>query len=479
MSAEPGTQGVPDLPACVFLLFGARGDLAARKLFPGLYRLAAAGRLPERYAVIGSGRHAPDSDEVFRDEVREALDDSVDDLDEAVARELLSRTSFVASDADDGSDLAARVREAEEDLGDDALRLVYLSVPPGAMSGMVGMVGREGLAERARLVIEKPFGLDLQSFGELDRDVRAVFEEEQVFRIDHFLGKEAVQNVLALRFANALFEPAWDRSSIASVQVDVPETLAMEGRGSFYESTGALRDMVSTHLFQILGAVALEDPGEWTADAVRRARAAVFEDVRPLDPSRVVLGQYDGYRDEEDVEEDSTVETFVALEAWVDNDRWRDVPFHLRTGKAMAETRRTVTLRFRQPESSVFGSGLAPDELVLELTDEAQVHVDLLGKRPGPEMELAPATMRLDLGEELPDDEPLEAYERLLLDVLQGDHTLFAHADETRRLWEVCQPVLDDRPDPLPYASGSWGPQAALDLPEGGWRLGRQDADAD
>ncbi|WP_322921042.1 glucose-6-phosphate dehydrogenase [Nocardioides renjunii] len=479
MSAEPGTQGVPDLPACVFLLFGARGDLAARKLFPGLYRLAAAGRLPERYAVIGSGRHAPDSDEVFRDEVREALDDSVDDLDEAVARELLSRTSFVASDADDGSDLAARVREAEEDLGDDALRLVYLSVPPGAMSGMVGMVGREGLAERARLVIEKPFGLDLQSFGELDRDVRAVFEEEQVFRIDHFLGKEAVQNVLALRFANALFEPAWDRSSIASVQVDVPETLAMEGRGSFYESTGALRDMVSTHLFQILGAVALEDPGEWTADAVRRARAAVFEDVRPLDPSRVVLGQYDGYRDEEDVEEDSTVETFVALEAWVDNDRWRDVPFHLRTGKAMAETRRTVTLRFRQPESSVFGSGLAPDELVLELTDEAQVHVDLLGKRPGPEMELAPATMRLDLGKELPDDEPLEAYERLLLDVLQGDHTLFAHADETRRLWEVCQPVLDDRPDPLPYASGSWGPQAALDLPEGGWRLGRQDADAD
>ncbi|MDZ5663157.1 glucose-6-phosphate dehydrogenase [Nocardioides sp. S-58] len=479
MSAEPGTQGVPDLPACVFLLFGARGDLAARKLFPGLYRLAAAGRLPDQYAVIGSGRHAPDSDDAFRDEVREALDDSVDDLDEAVARELLSRTSFVASDADDGSDLAAWVREAEEDLGDDVLRLVYLSVPPGAMSGMVGMVGREGLAERARLVIEKPFGLDLESFGELDRDVRAVFDEEQVFRIDHFLGKEAVQNVLALRFANALFEPAWDRSSIASVQVDVPETLAMEGRGSFYESTGALRDMVSTHLFQILGAVALEDPGEWTADAVRRARAAVFEDVRPLDPSRVVLGQYDDYRDEEDVEEDSTVETFVALEAWVDNDRWRDIPFHLRTGKAMAETRRTVTLRFRQPESSVFGSGLAPDELVLELTDEAQVHVDLLGKRPGPEMELAPATMRLDLGEELPDDEPLEAYERLLLDVLQGDHTLFAHADETRRLWEVCQPVLDDRPDPLPYASGTWGPQAALDLPEGGWRLGRHDAYAD
>ncbi len=465
------------LPPCVFLLFGARGDLAARKLFPGLYRLAAAGRLPEDYAVIGSGRHSPGSDDDFRDEVREGLRESVDDLDEDVARDLLDRVSFRTSDADDGADLAARVREVEEGLGDDVRRVVYLSVPPTAMSGMVGMLGREGLAERARLVIEKPFGLDLQSFEELDRDVHEVFEEEQVFRIDHFLGKEAVQNLLALRFANALFEPAWDRRSIASVQVDVPETLAMEGRGSFYESTGALRDMVSTHLFQILGAVALEDPGEWSADAVRRARAAVFADVRPLDPARVVLGQYDGYRDEEDVDEDSDVETFVALEAWVDNDRWRDVPFHLRTGKAMAETRRTVTLRFRAPDSTVFGGdGLPRDELVLELTDEAQIHVDLLGKRPGPEMELAPATMRLDLGEELPDDEPLEAYERLLLDVLVGDHTLFAHADETRRLWEVCQPVLDDRPAPLPYDQESWGPAEALDLPEGGWRLGSGDA---
>jgi glucose-6-phosphate 1-dehydrogenase len=469
-----------DLPPCVFLLFGARGDLAARKLFPGLYRLAAAGRLPEHYAVIGSGRHSPGSDDDFRDEVRDALRESVDDLDEDVARDLLDRVSFQTSDADDGADLAARVREVEEGLGDDVRRLVYLSVPPTAMSGMVAMLGREGLAERARLVIEKPFGLDLRSFEELDRDVHDVFEEEQVFRIDHFLGKEAVQNLLALRFANALFEPAWDRRSIASVQVDVPETLAMEGRGSFYESTGALRDMVSTHLFQILGAVALEDPGEWAADAVRRARAAVFADVRPLDPARVVLGQYDGYRDEEDVDEDSDVETFVALEAWVDNDRWRDVPFHLRTGKAMAETRRTVTLRFRAPDSTVFGGdGLLRDELVLELSDEAQIHVDLLGKRPGPEMELAPATMRLDLGEELPDDEPLEAYERLLLDVLEGDHTLFAHADETRRLWEVCQPVLDDRPAPLPYDQGSWGPAEALDLAEGGWRLGSGDADGE
>lgn len=482
-SVEDMTSPGAALPPHVLLLFGARGDLAARKLFPGLYRLAASGLLPERWAVIGSGRHSPGSDDDFRGEVRDGLRESVDDLDDDLVEDLLSRVSFRTSDADDGADLAAHVREVEERLadgddgGDDVRRLVYLSVPPTAMSGMVAMLGREGLAERARLVIEKPFGLDLASFDELDRDVHEVFEEEQVFRIDHFLGKEALQNLLALRFANALLEPAWDRRTVASVQVDVPETLAMEGRGSFYESTGALRDMVSTHLFQVLGAVALEDPGEWSAEGVRAARAAVFDDVRPLDPARVVLGQYDGYREEDDVDEDSTVETFVALEAWVDNERWRGVPFFLRTGKAMAETRRTVTLRLREPDSEVFGPVPAVDEVVLELSDRAQVHLDLLGKRPGPEMALAPATMRLDLGEELPDDRPLEAYERLLLDVMEGDHTLFAHARETRRLWEVCQPVLDERPDPLPYEQGSWGPDAALDLPAGGWRLGGEDSD--
>ncbi|GAA1932561.1 glucose-6-phosphate dehydrogenase [Nocardioides hwasunensis] len=462
-----------DLAPHVLVVFGATGDLAARKLFPGLYRLAAAGRLPEDYAVIGSGRHSPGTDDEFREQLAEGLRDTVDDLDDDLVADLLGRVSFQTSDADDGADLAAAVREAEDGLGEDVRRLVYLSVPPTAMPGMVGMLDREGLTDRARLVIEKPFGLDLESFKELDDALHDAVEEDQVFRIDHFLGKEAVQNILALRFANALFEPAWDRRSVAQVQIDVPETLQMEGRGSFYESTGCLRDMVSTHLFQILGVVALEDPGEWSADAVRQARKDAFDALRPLDPDDVVLGQYDGYRDEDDVDDDSDVETFVALTAYVDNDRWQGVPFLLRTGKAMAETRRTITLRFRSPDSSLFGDDASRgDELVLELTDEAQVSVDLLGKRPGPDMELARATMRLDYEDELPDDEPLEAYERLLLDVLRGDHTLFARSDETERLWEVCQPVLDDRPDPQPYEPGSWGPQAALDLAPGGWRLG-------
>jgi glucose-6-phosphate 1-dehydrogenase len=459
------------------VLFGATGDLAGRKLFPGLYRLAAAGRLPQDYAVIGSGRHSPGTDEEFREQVLDGLRDSVGDLDEPVAASLLERLSFQTSDADDGEALAGRVREAEARLDGDregVRRLLYLSVPPAAMEPMIAMLGREGLTERARLVVEKPFGTDLESSRSLQRALMAVAEEEQVFRIDHFLGKESAQNILALRFANGLFEPAWDREHLESVEIDVPEELGLEGRGSFYESTGCLRDMISTHLCQLLGLVALEDPGRFEADALRDAKSAVFAAMRPLDPDRVVFGQFDGYRDEEGVAEDSTTETFVALEAFVDNDRWRGVPFYLRTGKAMAQTRRTVTVRFRTPQTRLFADvDRGCNELVLELTDAARVDLDLRGKRPGPEMELAEATMRLDFADELAEDEPLEAYERLLLDVMTGDQTLFTRDDEVDRLWQVCEPVLQRPPAPEPYEQGSWGPERALALPgPAGWRLG-------
>ena len=463
-----------DLPPHVLVLFGATGDLAQRKLLPALYRLALAGRMPADYAIVGSGRHSPGSDDDYRDQVREAVTDAVDDVDDDLLTDLLSRISFQTSDADDGADLAARVRELEEGLDadpGDVRRLVYLSVPPAAMEDMIDMLGREQLVERARLVVEKPFGTDLESSRALQRALESVVEEDQVFRIDHFLGKEAVQNVLALRFANGLFEPAWDSRSIASVQIDVPEELGLEGRGSFYEATGCLRDMVSTHLGQLLGFVALDDPGALDERSVRDAKHAALESLQPLDPSRVVFGQFAGYRDDEDVADDSEVETFVALEARVDNDRWRGVPFYLRTGKAMAATRRTITLRFRSPDSDLFGELPGCNELVLDLTDEPRIALDVRAKRPGPDLTLAPASMRLDLGDELPDAEPLEAYERLLLDVLRGDQMLFTRDDEVDRLWQVCQPVLDDPPPVLSYEQGSWGPPEALDLPEGGWRL--------
>ena len=457
----------------VFVLFGATGDLAKRKLFPGLYRLAAASRLPEDYAVIGSGRHSPGSDDEFRAKIREGLEASVDDVDAKVLDDLLSRLTFQTSDADDGTDLAAAVRKAHDGLGEDSRTLIYLSVPPTAMKAMIGMLGREHLTDDARVVVEKPFGTDLESSRELDAALKEVISEDQVYRIDHFLGKEAVQNILALRFANGLLEPAWSRDHLASVQIDVPEELTAEGRGAFYESTGCFRDMISTHLCQVLGFIAMEPPVHLDPTSLRNEKAKVFAAMQPLDPDRVVFGQYEGYREEKDVAEDSTVETFVALEAFVDTERWQGVPFLLRTGKALGATGRTVTLTFQTPPKGRFGdSDYGPNQLMIELSDSPKFGVELVAKRPGPRMELVPLTFHLDIAEEDPDDVPLEAYERLLLDVMRGDQTLFTRADEVDRLWQICQPVLDNPPPTLPYARGSWGPEQAIELagPEG-WRL--------
>ncbi|WP_197377142.1 glucose-6-phosphate dehydrogenase [Mycolicibacterium baixiangningiae] len=459
--------------AHIFVLFGATGDLAKRKLFPGLYRLAAADRLPTDYAIIGSGRHSPGSEDEFRDSVGAGLRDSVDDIDDDVLSDLLGRLSFHVSDGDDGSELAEAVRAAQKQLGDDAQTLIYLSVPPKAMQPMISMLGRERLTEGARLVVEKPFGTDLDSARELDAALKDVVSEDQVYRIDHFIGKEAVQNILALRFANGLIEPAWHRDHVESVQIDVPEELTIEGRGGFYESTGCFRDMISTHLCQVLGFVAMEPPVHLDAVSLRNEKAKVFEAMRPLDPDRVVFGQYDGYRDEDGVDDDSAVETFVALEAFVDTERWQGVPFYLRTGKALGATRRTVTLTFRSPPMARFGAeDQDPNQLVLELTDSPEFQVRMLAKRPGPDLALMPLDLHLSLADEDSDDTPLEAYERLLLDVMRGDQTLFTRADEVDRLWQVCQPVLDSPPPARPYARGSWGPDEALALPAApGWRL--------
>jgi glucose-6-phosphate 1-dehydrogenase len=452
------------------VLFGATGDLAKRKLFPGLYRLEKAGRLPEEYRVIGSGRHEPKGD--FGEQVLAGLRDFVDDLDDDVAQRFVSRVSFQTSDADDGADLAEAVRSAESELGDDAQRLVYLSVPPTAMEPMIRMLGTEGIADGARIVVEKPFGSDLESSRSLQKALDEVAGEDSVFRIDHFLGKEAVQNVLALRFANGLLEPSWDAEHVCAVQIDVPEELTIEGRGGFYESTGALRDMVSTHLSQVLGFLAMERPEGIDADHLRDAKAAVFEAVQPLSPDDVVRGQYEGYTDEEGVDADSTTETFVAARVHVDTDRWRGVPFLLRTGKAMAATRRTVTLFFRAPEPLFERGQDGDDRLVLELGEVPEVTASLHVKRPGPTFELERAAATLTLPEDDDAHRPLEAYERLLLDVMHGDQTLFTRGDEVDRLWQVITPVLEDPPPVQPYPKGSWGPQAAIDLAgERGWHL--------
>jgi glucose-6-phosphate 1-dehydrogenase len=457
----------------VFVLFGATGDLAKRKLFPGLYRLAAANRMPTDYVVIGSGRHSPGSDEEFRSRVRLGLEEFVDDLDEEVMRNFLARLSFKVSNASDGAELASAVTASRDRLGVDTRTLIYLSVPPTAMRSMTGMLGREHLNKDARVVIEKPFGTDLASSRDLDAALKEVFDEEQVYRIDHFLGKEAVQNILATRFANGLIEPAWNREYLVSVAIDATETLTVAGRGNFYESTGCFRDMISTHLFQVLGFVAMEPPVHLDPVSLRNEKAKVFAAMRPLDPQRVVFGQYDGYRDEEDVADDSSVETFVAIEVFVDTERWQGVPFYLRSGKALGASRRTVTLTFRTPPMGRFGETThQPNQLVLDLSDSPEFQVSLNAKRPGPTLDLIPLQLHLSLGDQTIDDEPLEAYARLLLDIMRGDQTLFTRADEIERIWQICQPVLDSPPEVKPYARGSWGPEEAMTLPAPHhWRL--------
>ncbi|MCW2994727.1 MAG: zwf [Conexibacter sp.] len=461
----------PALDPHVLVLFGARGDLAKRKLLPGLFRLAQVGLMPEEFRIIGSGRHAPDGE--FTGEVRKALEEHAkDDLTDEAWKAFAERLSFVVSSADDGADLAKAVQDARKELGEESRTLLYLSVPPSAMKPMVGMLAETGLStDRARIVMEKPFGSDLESAKALNAALHEHVEEDAIFRIDHFLGKEAAQDILALRFANGLFEPIWNREHVAAVQIDIPEELGLEGRGSFYEETGAFRDMVVTHLSQILGFVAMEAPESLDAGHLRDAKTAVFADVQPFQPGDAGDGQFAGYREEDGVDPDSTVETFVALKVAVDNDRWRGVPFLLRTGKAMAETRRVVTITLKRPEADIFDGSHRPNELTFELLDDPHIAVDLLVKVPGPTSEVTRAPLTLDV-ERVLNEHGLEAYERLFHDIMLGDHLLFTRADEVERLWACATPLLEDPPKPLTYDKGSWGPEAAAKLAEPiGWRL--------
>jgi glucose-6-phosphate 1-dehydrogenase len=460
----------------VLVVFGATGDLAARKLFPGLFHLYREGLMPEEFRIIGSGRHSPGSDDEFRDRINDALQHhgrgELEHWDKFAAK-----LSFVVSSAEDGSDLAQAVQQAEQEIDAEGERLVYLSVPPGAMREMVQMLGKTGIVEHCSLVVEKPFGHDLDSARELNAALHEVLEEESIYRIDHFLGKEAAQNILALRFANGMLEPIWNRDHISYVQIDVPEAIDIQGRAGFYEETGAFRDMVVTHLLQILGIVALEPPSRVDAEGLHLERTKLFEALRPLELDRVVFGQYEGYRDDDGVADDSEVETFAALEVYVDAWRWSGVPFYLRTGKALAAGRRTVTIGFTEAPLRIFPDQdpervVRPSELIFELSDDPQVRIELQAKIPGPQINLGRAALTLDVDQAFDGADGLEAYERLLHDVMLRERLLFTRSEQIERLWEVCAPVVEHPPKIEPYAQGSWGPESALALPgPPGWRL--------
>jgi len=450
------------------VLFGATGDLSRRKLLPGLFHLTSAGFIPG-YRIIGVSldEMSPDA---FRDFGRAAAKEySSRKGNDQAWNAFAANLSYVPLSAGAAA-LRQAVEEAEKSLpGAEARRLHYLSVPPGAALAAVHLLGEAGLVERARIVMEKPFGVDLQSAVSLNARLHEVFEEQQIFRIDHFLGKEPAQNILAFRFANGLFEPIWNRNFIDHVQIDVPETLDLGKRVAFYETIGAYRDMVVTHLFQILAFMAMEPPTALEPASISEEKNKVFRSLLPIRPGDVVRGQYAGYRAEEGVDHESDTETFIALKCAIDNWRWAGVPFYLRTGKRMAEGQRIISIAFREPPRSMFpaDSGVGaqgPDHLTFDLADASKMSLSFYGKRPGPGMRLDKLSLQFAMHETGYIGDVLEAYERLILDAMRGDHTLFTTADGIERLWEVSTALLE-APQPVRlYAPGSWGPNAIHQL---------------
>jgi glucose-6-phosphate 1-dehydrogenase len=451
----------------VIVLFGITGDLARRKLLPGIFHLTEAGLMPERFALVGTSRSSLEGDE-FVDMVRTAVEESGrrPSLDGSWER-FAASLRFASLSGGYGA-LGETVARAREDLGGDPRLLHYLSLPPAAAAGTVEALGRLGLGDGARVIMEKPFGVDLASARELDARVHSVFGESQVFRIDHYLGREAVQNLLAVRFANGMFEPVWNREHIDHIQIDVPETLSIGMRADFYEQTGAFRDMVVTHLFQVLSFVAMEPPTSFSAKALMTERQKVFDSMPALAPQDVVRGQYIGYRDEEGVAPGSQTETFVALRAFVDNWRWAGVPFYLRSGKRTAESRHLLTVAFNEPPRRMFpldcdqvAESFGHDHLTFELGDPGTITATFLAKVPGPEIRLGEAHMRFSYATTFGGSEQaLEPYERLLHDVLVGDRTLFTTSEAIERLWEISEPVLEAPPPVQLYEPGSWGPES-------------------
>ncbi|MDX6714583.1 MAG: glucose-6-phosphate 1-dehydrogenase [Baekduia sp.] len=500
---NPLAEGLEHLPVhpTVMVLFGATGDLARRKLLPAIYELAHDGALPERFHLVGVARSGETSDEYRRQAATAIRRFSRRAPDEAVLQRLLDEVEYVAGAfADPGvyDRLGGILHHCDEVAGWPMNRCLYLATAPAFFATIVEELGAHGLARRAdadvRVVVEKPFGRTLQEARQLNRRMLAVFEERQIFRIDHYLGKETVQNLLALRFANQLFEPVWNRNYVDHVQITAAEEVGVGSRAGFYDQTGALRDLIQNHLLQLLCHVAMEPPARFGADDVRNEKVKVLQAIRP--PAsweiqrRAVRAQYGpgfvggdavpGYLEEEGVPPDSTTETYAALRLSVDNWRWAGVPFYVRTGKRLARKKTEIAVELRPvPHLSFAADGAAPvtpNTIVLSIQPDEGVSVSVAAKIPGPRMRLRSVLMQFLYGTTFLSDSP-EAYERLLLDAMRGDATLFTRDDEVEAQWRICDPVLrawEAMGGALPqYAAGSQGPEEAATILSPGheWRM--------
>lgn len=448
----------------VFVLFGATGDLARRMVLPAFYTLAIEGLLPHDWVLVGNGR-GDVSHENFRDHVHKALTEFGPAPDQGPWKQFAQRVLFAGGGfgTESPGSMLDVVAHARSRVGADAQFVHYLAVPPVAFPEITKALGAHRLARGARVVYEKPFGTSPAGFRALNRVVHSVLDESQVYRIDHFLGKEATQELHVIRFANEIFGAMWNSEHIESVQIDVPETLGVSDRAEFYDATGAVLDMLVTHLFQVAAEVAMEPPPSLGAADLQAAREKVIRRFRPLDPAELVLGQFVGYRDIKGVKPRSKTDTYVAAKLWIDNPRWGGVPFLLRTGKRLAVDEQRVSIILRTPRRPLTSLPSQDNVLSFSLSGSGEIDLTLLAKKPGIELTVEPATVRLPLAE-LPDAEPLPPYVRLIHDVLIGDRALFTRPDGIAAAWRCVQPLLDDPPRLAPYDQGSWGPPKARKL---------------
>lgn len=473
---------------CAVVLFGASGDLAKRKVLPAMFDLAAHNSLGSRYAVVGFAR-TPQSDDNFRATTAEAAKtmSEIGPIDSTQWESFAACLYYQSGDYSDPQayqQLAKRLEQLESEKKLGGNRLFYLSTPPEVYPHIVEQLGRAGLARPSspgswvRIIIEKPFGRDLATAKDLNEIVHHVFEEQQVYRIDHYLGKDTVQNLLVLRFGNGIFEPLWNRNYVDSVQITAAETLGVERRGGFYETAGALRDMIQSHVLQLASLVAVEPPASFDATAVRNEKLKVLQCIRPFDlemvAQSVVRGQYapgqlegkrvSGYREEPGVSQASRTETFVAARLVIDNWRWAGVPFYLRTGKRLAKRSTEIMIQFRCAPHLVFRDReIEANRLVLNIQPEEGISVSFGAKRPGTEMRIGNVTMNFSYKESF-GDASRSAYATLLADCLRGDATLFDRGDNVEAAWALVDPILDvwsaARTGKVPeYHAGSWGPR--------------------
>jgi glucose-6-phosphate 1-dehydrogenase len=465
------------VPPQDIIIFGATGSLARLKLFPALYDLESDGLLPPAGRIIGVARSNL-SLQAFHELGRQAVQlRSRTEYDDAVWQRVADRLDFVSVDPDEYTNLKAALTQSQ--------RLVFLAIPPSAFGPTVRALETHRLIKGTRLLVEKPFGRDLKSALALDRELCDVLDESQIFRIDHYLGKETVQNILVFRFGNSVFERLWNRDAIDHIEVTVAESDGIGSRGAFYEEVGALRDVVQNHMLQILSVLTMEPPASFDAEAIRDEKAKLLHAIRPLDPADMVRGQYqagtvDGqpvvsYRDEQHVPANSDVETFVAARVAIENWRWAGVPIFLRTGKCLPYKATEIEIAFKDVPRSYFGSNIPaemrPNNLRLCIQPEEEINLSFVAKVPGPAISVKPVTMTFSYEGNF-SAEPAEAYERLISDAMTGDATLFVRADSVERAWSIVQPALDN-PAPLRfYKAGTWGPKEAAGLVDGyGWHL--------